>query len=272
MKNLILFTIFIVSLFTSCQKSFIQIFDTATTNIRISDDYYIFENDTVKITYSFWASQGIMSFSVYNKLNKPIYVDWKNSSYIVNDKKLNYWIDETQSNQAVYYGAYYYSGPVLQPGFTVNEGIQLSTSSTVKPERITFIPPKSYSTRSQFYLLPVNYFKLGTDCNKAIEPRNDKSRKKTKVYSETFELKNSPLRFRNFIAISFTENSQEFRFIDNEFYMISVREMDYRHYRGKYLGKNEDGKMIYEKPFKKKNSFYIEIDNINCYEWRAIKK
>jgi hypothetical protein len=226
----------------------------------------------VKITYSFWGSQGIMSFSIYNKLTKPIYLDWKNSAFIVNDRKLNYWIDETQTNQAGYYGAYFYSGPLIQPGGTVNEGVQINTSSTIKPERITFIPPKSFSTRSQFYLLPISYFKLAKNCKKTIEPRNDKPRKKTKVYSETYKLNDSPLRFRNFIALSFHENSQEFRFIDNEFFMNSVKEMDYRHYLGKYLGKNDEGKMIYEKPFKKMTSFYIEINNQNSYEWRALKK
>jgi len=267
MKKLILISCLILSLLTSCSKILIQVFETETTNTKLSENYYIFENDTVKITYSFWGSQGIMSFSIYNKLNKPIYIDWKNSSYIVNDRKLNYWIDETQTNQAGYYGAYFYDGPLINPGFTVNEGVQISTSSTVKPERITFIPPKSYSTRSQFYLLPLPYFKLDKDCKITIEPRNDNPGRKTKVYSETFQLNNSPLRFRNFIAISLTENSQELRFIDNEFYMTSVKEMDYRHYLGKYLGRDENGKYLYEKPYKKKTSFFIELENISHYGW-----
>lgn len=248
-----------------CSKSLIQIFDTTTTNTKLSDDYYVFENDTVKITYSFWAKQGVMSFSIFNKLNKPIYIDWKSSSYIANGLKFNYWMDETQTNQASYYGAYYYKGPLLQPGITVTEGVQIGTSSTVKPERITFIPPKSYSIRSQFYLLPIQWFKMSSKRSMTIEPRNDNPSRKTHVFTETFDPKTTPLRFRNFIAISLSETSQDFIFIDNEFYLTSVKEMDYRHYRGKCLGTSNDGKYIYEKPYKKKTSFYIEDIKANWY-------
>ena len=93
----------ILILLTGCTKSFIQIFDTSTRNCKSQNGFFVFENDTLKITYSFWASKGVMSFAVYNKLNKPIYVDWKNSSFIQNDNKMDYWVDETQSNIISYY-------------------------------------------------------------------------------------------------------------------------------------------------------------------------
>jgi hypothetical protein len=153
-------TIVFILLFTSCTKSFIQVFDTTSTNPLISKNENIFENDSIKITYSFWASNGVMSFSIYNKLNKPIYIDWKNSSLILNDLKLDYWIDELQTNQTSYYREYFYLGPLLSPFVFVNEGKQESTSTSVKPERITFIPPKSFTTKSQFYLFPNAYYKF----------------------------------------------------------------------------------------------------------------
>jgi hypothetical protein len=248
-----------IILLTSCAKSYIQVFDTSTTNTKLSDNYYIFENDTVKVTYSFWASHGIMSFSIFNKLNKPIYIDWKNSSYIANDLKFNYWIDETKTNMAGYYGSYYYDGPVIQPGFAVSEGVQIGTSSAIKPERLTFIPPKSYSTRSQFYLFPAVCYKMSRTSIMTTEQRNDNPKKKTILFTEAFDFANSPLRFRNFLALAFAENAQEFKFIDNEFYLTSVKEMDIRHFRGKYLGLDDTGKEKYEKPFKKKTSFYIQL-------------
>jgi hypothetical protein len=91
-----------------------------------------------------------MSFYFYNKLNKPIYIDWKNSSFIYNGNKLDYWIDETVTNSASYYGAYYYKGEPIRPGLTASQGIALNNSKTFKPERITFIPPKANINRSQF--------------------------------------------------------------------------------------------------------------------------
>ena len=268
MKKLFYSTL-IVIIFSSCSKEFIQIFDTATTNTKSSDGFWVFETDTIKVTYEFWASKGVMSFSVYNKLDKPIYIDWKNCSFIYNSNKLNYWVDEQQSALVSYYGGYFYNGPLIKPGYTVNEGVQASASTTIKPERITFIPPKSFYYRSQFYLMPVDYYKLDVmTATKTIVPRNDKPKKMTTVYEQKFDFSNSPLKFRNYLAFSFTENATNFIYIDNEFYLTSVKEMDYRHFLGK-LVTDKEGQSVYEKPSKKKTSFYIKIAPANTVAYRV---
>ncbi len=265
-KILIIFLLSII--LVSCAKSFIQIFDTATTNTEFKDNFFIFESDTLKITYSFWASNGIMSFAVYNKLDKPIYIDWKNSSFIYNDSKLNYWIDEIQTNMVSYYSGYYYNGPLLKPGFTINKGVETTTSSSIKLERITFIPPKSNYYRSQFYLMPGDGYNMDLNCKKTNLPRNDKPKMKTTVYSEVFTMTNSPLRFRNYLAFTFKENSTQIFFVDNEFYLSSAKEMDYRHFRGKSTESDENGDKTYEKPYKKSTSFYMNIPSVKCIEYR----
>lgn len=255
-------------LLSSCSKQFIQIFDTSSNNSKLTDGFWVYETDSIKLTYVFWANKGVMSFSVYNKLDKPIYIDWKNSSFIYNSNKLNYWIDEQQSSIASYYGSYYYNGPLIKPGFTINEGVQVSSSTTVKPERITFIPPKSYYYRSQFYLLPIDYFKINDSLTKTVGPRNDNAKKKTIVYEKKYDNSSSPLKFRNYLAFTFTENSSDFLFTDNEFYLSSVKEMDYRHFRGIPI-KTADGEKDYSKPFKKKTSFYITIDPTKSIEYNS---
>ena len=193
-KSLVFFFLLIV--FSSCSKQFIQVFDTSTTNTIFKDQYYIYETDTIKITYSFWASKGVMSFAVFNKLDKPIYIDWKNSSFITNDNKLNYWIEETQTNIVSYYGGYFYNGAILKPGVTIQQGIQMASSTTIKLEKVTFIPPKSNYYRSQFYLLPGQHCKLKKDSQSEIVSRNDNPDSKTKIYSDNFTIHNSPLRFQ----------------------------------------------------------------------------
>lgn len=77
MKKTILLITLALALFSSCSKQFIQVFDTSTTNTKLTDGFWVYETDSIKLTYSFWADKGVMSFSVYNKLNKPIYIDWK---------------------------------------------------------------------------------------------------------------------------------------------------------------------------------------------------
>lgn len=87
MKNF-LFALFISFMFSSCAKRYIQVFDTGTMNTKLSDSTWVFENDSVKITYDFWKVKGVMSFDVFNKLDNPIYIDWKSSSFIYNGNKL----------------------------------------------------------------------------------------------------------------------------------------------------------------------------------------
>lgn len=201
----------ILFLLTSCSKTFIQIFDIASTDVQTKNEYFVYENDSVKITYAFWTRNGVMSFSVFNKTKKPIYIDWKNSSFIYNGNKLDYWSDEiqtiSQSNVtsitnkntkiSSYYNGYYYVGTPIIWEYTNNQSYILSQSltafqtetqsSSFKPERITFIPPKSAFSCSRFYLFPADYYKLNVETATQITlPRNDKPKRNTTVYSESF--------------------------------------------------------------------------------------
>ena len=81
MKRAIIFSIIIIFIF-GC-KTYVQVFDTNSTNAIIENDFYVYENDTIKITYAFWHEQGLMTLGIYNKLKIPLYIDWKKSSYIV---------------------------------------------------------------------------------------------------------------------------------------------------------------------------------------------
>mgnify|MGYP001476241306 CR=1 FL=1 len=177
MRQIAVFVMIILFLATGCSKTFIQVFDISTTNTERIDKYYVFENDTIKITYSFWASKGVMSFSIFNKTDTPIYIDWKNSSFIYNGEKKNYYIDESHTDMASYYKGVYYNGPRLELGYAVSSGVMTAASSTVKAERITFIPPKSHFSKSSFLLLPVCYYKT-SNFKMNIEARSDKPKKK----------------------------------------------------------------------------------------------
>jgi hypothetical protein len=266
MKKITYLIVFFFFIFIGCNKSYIQVFDTKSSNVKIENEFYVYETDTLKITYSFWAEKGIMSFAIFNKLDIPIYIDWKKSSYIDNSKKLNYWIDEEHIKSASYYGSYFYKGAILKPVYTVNEGIGATTTIRIKMERLTFMPPKSNYYRSQFYLLPLTYYKLNKKTEYKYFNRNDNPKKNTKVYEANYSKNDSPLVFRNFIAFSLTEDFKEEFYIDNEFYISNIKEMDHRHF--KYKVKDINGKYVYIKPFKKNTSFYLNIHEYQNIENR----
>lgn len=225
MKKIIYIAVILI--LSSCNPiQYIQIFETESTNTKIENNCFVYETDTVKITYSFWAEKGILSFAIYNKLDIPLYIDWKKSAYISNSNKLNYWVDEEQSNAISSYGNYYYSGPLLKAGYSESSGTGLTTTTKIKIERITFIPPKSNYYRSQFYLLPITYFqqsKILLLCNEV--DRIDNPKKKTKIYESKYYKNYSPLVFRNFLTLSLSEDIKQEFYVDNEFYISNIKEM-----------------------------------------------
>ena len=87
---------------------------------------------------------------------------------------------------------------------------------------------------------------------------NDDAKKKTKVYQAEFDSKNTPLSLRNYIAVSKSENFDKEFFVENEFYVSSVKAMYIGHALGKNTkAKNDNGEYIYEQPYRKNTSFYI---------------
>ncbi len=237
--------------------SYVQLFETESVNTKTEEGFYVYKTDTVKLTYSFWAEKGILSFSIFNKLNVPIYIDWKKSSYIDNANKLNYWIDEEKIESVSYYGGYLYSSTLLKSGYATSSGKATSFTTKISPERITFIPPKSIYRKSQFCLLPIDYFELSVNAKSYEVNRNDSPKKITMVYEQSYSKELTPLVFRNFLTFSLSEDFKEEFYIDNEFYISNIKEMDLRHFVGKYLGQDKNYKDVYEYPSKSPTSFYL---------------
>jgi hypothetical protein len=71
---------------------------------------------------------------------------------------MNYWSDGFQTKGMSYSRSFYYQGEPIYPGIASSNRVVISNTATVKAERITFIPPKSYCSFSQFYLCPIEFF------------------------------------------------------------------------------------------------------------------
>ncbi len=237
----------------SC-KEYIQVFQTAssTSKFKNNPDQWIFENDTVSIQYSFWWKDGVLAFSIFNKLDQPLFIDWKNSSYIANNMKLNYWSDESKTNESTTSNSYHF----IDKKFTL-QGLQVSStaSTTSKPERITFIPPKSQIDKFTFLILPAEYYLHEKSTQKSVENRNDKPKKKTTVFTENMNEFNTPLKFRNYLCFSTSEEFKDRVYYDNSFYISQVVEMDIRHFRGD-KSKFKNQKAFYKYPDSKSNVPY----------------
>jgi hypothetical protein len=215
--------ILITALFVRC-SSWVQVMDTESVTkgiekVKEQGSSYVFQNDSLAITYTFWAKKGVMAFSVYNKLDIPIYIDWKKCSFISKDKKLNYWDDEKTVNGTSYTTGYVYRGSAL---FVPNYfGGTVSTQTISSPERVTFIPPRSYYSRGEFMLTPMNWYDI-EKMTKTTIPSQAKPGKEVDAKIIELGYEKSPFIFRNFLTWSTKENFEKEIYLDHEFYVSKV--------------------------------------------------
>jgi len=220
MKN---YTIFIIILivFSSCAR-YSNLYDVKPVNNDIkNNNFYEFENDTVKITYSFWGDKGNMSFTLLNKLNVPIYIDWKKSFLIKNNQHYNYWLDESiTTGKMNVYNTATFIGNISS--FYKSSSISASISmKTFKPERITFLLPNTEVSRIQTDLFDL---KIENVSNQAAKGNLlcDDSITSAPILFEKYSVSNSPLVFKNFITISLTEKFDNEFYIENAFYVDKI--------------------------------------------------
>ena len=192
-------------------------FTSDSKNVRNANSFLTFEDDAVKIDYSFWAAGGNLSFLIYNKLDKPIYIDWKKSAFVLNNHRFPYF-SEDQKTTFKSTGSI---APNLLGGF--NEETS-GVATVVKEERVTFIPPKSYITKQGFKILeqPLDH-SGGTD--------SILNKKKIIVYHLS---KKAPL-IRNFLTFATKEDFQNEFQLDNEFYISSVIVLNASQFMGKQI-------------------------------------
>lgn len=216
--------------------------------MQIEKDAYVFENDTVKIVYSFWANHGILSYSIFNKLSVPLYIDWRKSSYVKNGQKLDYWLDESTAKSAGVYGTSIY-------GTYYSKG----KSTTTKREQIVFIAPKSAIIKDQFLLMPIKKVDISSVA-KSEELKKPNNKKTTKVLYFTYSESNSPLVFRNFLTISTSDKFDKETYIDNGFYISKISEMKRKDFWGEVFQMSEYSIKKYNliPPFQTPQRFYID--------------
>jgi hypothetical protein len=210
MKKLLSLTALITSIY-SCTPA--KIATISSESVPIKKSVFVFENDTVKITYSFWADNGIMKFDIYNKMNEPVYFDWKNSAFIPNDQMVSYWQDVTNTvGSSSSYSSWLYGGV---------SSASRGQSKSVHQERIGVIPPHSLITKSEFKLV--------------------------KTYAEMpkpgdFNKESSFLNFRNYLMFSTNEKFEgKAIIVDNQFYVSNIKMIKYKN---KESSKNQNSFVV----------------------------
>jgi len=264
-----------VVLFAACSPS-IRL--TETTSVGKQDVVNsVCENTDLKLSYDMWAENGVMYFSVFNKSDNPVYIDWKRSVFIYNDWKNDYWVEKSTTEN------------FLVPVGSGKNVTYERKSSTVISERYTFIPPHTYVSVPMTYKIAntnlttntvtspdgkttvtlTDNLKLDKTAQKVQIPSTT-SKSTVNAFEKTFTADNTPGRFRNFLTYSYDEKFATEKTIENEWYVSKYTQMKSKNFFGKKTkvkvkvktkGKSASQKVnIYDSPYKKGTSFYKTMD------------
>jgi hypothetical protein len=214
-------------LLSGCKYAQLIYVSPSKNNVKDIGEVFVCENDTVAVKYYFWANRGIMAFSVFNKLDIPIYIDWKKSSFIDKNKKKDYYQEKETKNSATVSVDYAYHNVFDWSRFfgTAVVGGSIGSEVSIKEERITFIPPKSYIIRNDFNIVPdVPFFKWDEAEKRSLPIPNDTT-KKFSVYITKADESSPAFVFRNFLTYSTKENFVNEYYINDEFFIRKVLTM-----------------------------------------------
>jgi hypothetical protein len=254
-------TLFILSsllAFSTLKAQTAQIFTVRSAQVNAVSNQFMYENDTLKIAYNFWAPSGQMEFTITNKLSQPLYINWKSSALMLNGKKHNYYSESYTQTTKGKSGGYILSVPADGIAHNFQVGNSGSVTYIEKNDPVSFVLPNSGQTFHFSGLYNEFVYKMKKDAIAKEVPRTDNEEKTTRIKTSDFTEQNSPVTFRNFLTCSLNENGTSPFYLDHSFYVGNVTEMSYQQMMGKKT-KTDDSKN-YERPFRKPENFYMISD------------
>jgi hypothetical protein len=241
-------------LILSCAPQ-VQLVTLQTAHQNLKSDDLVYQDSLIKITYDFYSPNGTVGFTLVNISKKPIFIDWKNSLYITSsEKRISYWNDEAKLNGSIQSTSVDWTSWLSTSSASVNASIK-------QEQRISFLPPATE--------IKINKFRISNGTSLMLNEASDtiydhnswnKTKKQVAIKVHKYNLENSPLKFRNYLTLSLTEDFKQPIYYDFEFWASEIREMDVRQLVGNslyrtYMFSYFNGSKYH--PYKQADRFFI---------------
>ena len=199
--------------FTSCTTYYYSQVHSNNIEVAKADDgQLVIENDTLSIAYNFYGENAPVSISIFNKINRPLFVDWSNSAIIIDDIVTTYKDPDVPG---------YYFDEFRQGGsFYDWKNKSDTTGSGVIADNAQFIAPKAKITYTPLELADFSFEKY---FKKEYTKKKINSKKgKKEIKTVNFIEENSPLNFISYLTIYDPANPSEPIFFEQEFYISEL--------------------------------------------------
>jgi hypothetical protein len=204
----------LICLLSACSKYQIHTLSSLKTPKDEQTGDFIIKNDTLEIVYKFSGENGPLEVQIKNKLDQPLYVNWKKSALIIGDKAISY------SGNKIYLKGEY-NGTSQQglyfPDIKSQSGKITGTATT--PEETAFIPPHAKIDK-KLLNVTAGFIALAKDSLKTLRVIQPDGLSSYVVKLARFSRENSPLVLRSYITLYLEKdkNLQVFPY-EQEFYI-----------------------------------------------------
>lgn len=231
MKKSLLLVIAAATL-ASC-GSYYQLYNVDAVDLKNDGKTLKFENEDCAITYNLWGHSGDLSFALYNKTDRDLFVVMPQSFFIKNGMAYNYYSDSEQITRTALGASSAQINTNVTWGSLLTKGTKdaamVESTSITKSEEIICIPPHSTKIFNGFALIGAAH----KDCDDFKFNYPKKSSDKI-----TYSKEDSPWKYRNRIAYTFNAKERDCKYVDNELWVSSLQ-----NYRDKYMTETVKVKM-----------------------------
>lgn len=210
-KNFNLLFLFAYLCLASCSApSYLSTISSTAESLNQNEiGEFILENDSLQIVYNFRSINAPIHIEVYNKLSKPLYIDWNRSAIIINNLATNY-LGKTTRIQGHSAGSSY----VSSSGYSWGSANFVGSIDIAQP--ISIIPPKS-KIKETHLSLKVNFNNIDdknfAEASIGIADGSNYARAK----QASFTREDTPFIFNSYLTLQY-ENEDYFHY-DDAFYV-----------------------------------------------------
>lgn len=194
MKNIIILGS-LICLLSACSRYQIHTLSSLKTPKDDQTGNFIIKNDTLEMIYKFNGRNGPLEVQIKNKLDEPLYVNWKKSALIIKDKAISF-----SDNKISFSGEFIGTNErnVFLPN-TVDQSGKINAIATM-PEEIAFIPPHAEIEKRLLNVTP-GLIALAKDSLKQIHVFQPYDQSSYFAEVAKFSRENSPLVFKSYITV-----------------------------------------------------------------------
>lgn len=189
--------------FASCKSYQLNVVNSDEGKMNEKTGEWIFENDSVKISYAFNGQNGPVTVGVYNKLEKPVYIDWQKSALIIDDQAISYVPDNIALNGTIstVTSHFYYGNSNWLPNSASFSNGNIKANLNL-PKNSTYLPPHTQSSINTLYLKDRKLFVADTAYHLIPMSKTYGDVVNSEpVKSATFKKDNSPFKFKSYLTL-----------------------------------------------------------------------